>query len=477
MLLLTPSTIQKLKLLQKTKNPVRTFVFITLPEPADEGLSAGKRARVPTRNNTGDSQHDHATAIQDLPESCIRLIIIYATPNPLLAPGKTYRKRLYDLIRVCVEWKSVIEKTPTLWSHLTSSNPPAMLDACVRRSLGIPVTVRFDGLLHPPITVSAELDRFIDKIAARRGDWKSVQFINLPPTSSSISSINRALAGSKPRLTSSEATTIYKTPVSGLDGRLCFSDAPRLRDITIAGFTLDPSNVTGAFHSLQRLQLHGPMYLTSSFLLFQLSKNKSLRYLELEDIQIISSQSLYHLDTLELPELRQLNLSLLASQTTEVIEVFNRLRAPKLRRMKLSIDMDDLTQLALTSNHLQSCTESFLVQLGNRLSGLMILDDFRTRSAYRWLHPAQANVFDKSILHWVAKGSPDGQYSSALLDTRLHTNSSDTKRLISDWAEDVKTYEEEALVRASLLEGLHDMDRMVSFRAYRIQVLEDRKGN
>ncbi|KAG8959342.1 hypothetical protein FRC05_007902 [Tulasnella sp. 425] len=216
-----------------------------------------------------------APTVKDLPSTCLRSIFIYGTPDPTITLAKTYRSALYGLMAVCKKWKIAAESTPSLWSHLSNSSPPGMLDACIQRSSGVAITVHFDGSMEYPSTVQSALDKFVDKVTPHRLRWRSLWINDVPPTWSSYLAIARAFGGSAPALKSAEVTTIHGTTMPFVHSLRCFSgDAGTLRHVALTGIVPKLGDLP-IFAKVETLRVIRPLGICPAYLLRILARTTS----------------------------------------------------------------------------------------------------------------------------------------------------------------------------------------------------------
>ncbi|KIO29371.1 hypothetical protein M407DRAFT_227839 [Tulasnella calospora MUT 4182] len=409
--------------------------------------------------------------IDKLPPTCLQSIFVYGTPDPVTASAKTYRRALYSLMLVCSKWKSAAGSAPSLWSHLSNANPPRMIDACIQRSSGTVITVKFDGSMEYPNMVQSALERFMDKAVPHRLRWSSVWFSNVPPTWNSYLAIARAFNGPAPALTSAKVTTIYGTTMPFVHSlRLFGGDAQALRHVTLTGIVPDLSDVP-VFTNIESLRIIRPMGISPAYVLRMLARNNKLRTLELVEVRPSYARLFQNIETLELPELLHFKLHLLNENTIEMAQLFTRLRAPKCRRLDLAIDIDHLKNLRLEFNMLEFDMEAFLVDLGSWMSNWMALN--RASSVEAWVDPTPGGESSKPTFCWQYGGAFNGSYRSRSADVRLEVENRRTKQIISRWAEDVKLHAE--LVEAGVRRGA-GLARMESFHSYRKRLIKDRES-
>ncbi|KAG9019444.1 hypothetical protein FRB90_002267 [Tulasnella sp. 427] len=421
-----------------------------------------------------ESQSKPEITIHHLSLECLRMIVLEATPNPSTSSAKGYQQALYNFIGVCRRWRDVAVRTRWLWAHLMNGMTSGMLDACILRSVGLSITVRFEGAIECPIDVRDAFNRFVDNTIQRRNDWRSVRFTDLPPTWESVVTVDRALMGPKPRLFSATITTIHGTTIPRLH-RLRFNSAS-LRHFTVTGFIPDLAD-NSTFPNLETLRIRQPKGVSPSSLVVLLARNKKLRSLELEDVRVLSGHLFKEPDTFELPELAQFKLHLLQHETAEMTQIFTRLRAPSCKKLELTLDMDNLAELEQSFKDFKDCVEAFLIQLGTWLSGWMTLDGGGMKSNDRWLESAAEGAWNKSIFYWKLQGSSNGNHRNLSAEIRFHADRVSTKGIISRWAEDVKLYVEEEAVKRSLLESVEpvELNYGQSFRSFRRNALRERE--
>ncbi|KAG9022858.1 hypothetical protein FS837_006114, partial [Tulasnella sp. UAMH 9824] len=291
-----------------------------------------------TGNASGEARF--APTVNELPPACLQRILVDSIPDPTSNSAKTYRSALYGLMLVCSKWKNAVESAPSLWSIISNANPPGMVDACIQRSSGVTITVKFDGSMEYPNRVQSTLERFVDKVAPHRLRWSSVSFSNVPPTWKSYLAVARAFNGRAPALVSAKVTTIYGTTMPFVHSlRLFEGKGQAIRQITLTGVVPDLSDVP-IFANIESLRVIQPMGICPAYLLRILARNNKLRSLELVEVRPSYARLFQNIETLELPELLYFKLHLLKEDTIEMAQLFTRLRAPKCRRLDLAIDMD-----------------------------------------------------------------------------------------------------------------------------------------
>ncbi|KIO20308.1 hypothetical protein M407DRAFT_10953 [Tulasnella calospora MUT 4182] len=425
---------------------------------------------IPGRSNaSGGAQL--APTINKLPPACLQRILIYGIPHPTSNSAKSYRSALHGLMSVCSKWKRIAESTPPLWSHLSNTNPPAMLDACIQRSTSIAITVHFDGAAEFPSIVQSALERFVDKVAPLRLRWKSVRFNDVPPTWSSYLAVARAFNGPAPALVSANVTTIYGNTMPFVHSLRFFGgDAQALRHVTLTGIVPELSDVP-IFANIVSLRIIRPMGISPAYVLRMLARNNKLRSLELVEVRPSYARLFQNVETLELPELLHFKLHLLNENTVEMGQLFTRLRAPKCCRLDLAIDIDHLKNLRLEFNMFEFDMEAFLVDLGSWMSNWMALN--RASSVEAWVDPTPGGESSKPSFCWQYGGAFNGSYRSRSADVRLEVENRRTKQIVSRWAEDVKLHAE--LVEAGVRRGV-GLAHMESFRSYRKRLIKDREG-
>ncbi|KAG8952882.1 hypothetical protein FRC04_003331 [Tulasnella sp. 424] len=426
---------------------------------------------LPRDNNDSGAVVTSRPTIKDLPSDCLKAIFVHGTPDPAISSAKEYRLALYDLMSVCLKWKSTAEGTPALWSHLSNANPPGMMDACVQRSSTATVTVQFDGSMEYPSNVESALKRFVDRVTPLRSRWTSVRFNDVPPTRSSYSAVATAFGGPAPALTSAEVTTIHGTTIPFVHALRFFAgEAPALRHVTLTGVVPQLEEVE-IFGKMESFCVFRPMGISPAYLLRMLGRNNRLRHLELVDVRPSYARLFQNIETLELSELIHFKLHLSGENTAEMAQLFTRLRAPKCRRLDLTIDMDNLKNLNLPFNFMDFNMEVFLVGLGTWMSRLIVLN--RARSVDRWVDPAPDGASSKPAFRWQYGGAFDGSYRGLSADVRLEVENRCTKKIISKWVKDVKLHAE--LVREEILEGV-SLGSIESFGSYRRRLLEARES-
>ncbi|KAG8944185.1 hypothetical protein FRC04_002141 [Tulasnella sp. 424] len=426
---------------------------------------------LPRDNNDGGAVVISRPTIQDLPSDCLKAIFVHGTPDPATSSAKQYRLALYDLMSVCLKWKSTAEGTPALWSHLSNANPPGMLDACVKRSSTTTVTVQFDGSMEYPSSVEVALKRFVDRVTPLRSRWTSVRFNDVPPTRGSYSAVATAFGGPAPALTSAEVTTIHGATIPFVHALRFFAgEAPALRRVTLTGVVPHLEDVA-IFANVESFHVIRPMGMGPGYLLRMLGRNDKLRHLELVDVRPSYARLFQNIETLELSELVYFKLHLLGENTAEMAQLFTRLRAPKCRRLDLAIDMDNLKNLNLQYNLLDFDMEVFLVGLGTWMSRWIVLN--RAWSVDRWVDSARDGASSKPAFRWQYGVAFDGSYRALSADVRLEVESRRTKKIISKWVEDVKLHAE--LVGEAVREG-DGLGNIESFGSYRRRLLEARES-